>query len=285
MKLGVITDCFKKPLEECIVLAAKNGFDGVQIYATSGEFSPETLTEEKKAEIKKLLKENNLEVSALCGDMGGYGFEIENDNAERVEKTKRIIDLAVEFGAKAVTTHIGVIPSDKTEPRYGVMLNALTAAGLYAKEKGVTLAIETGPEFAKTLLAFLKDTKGGVGVNLDPANFVMVTGQDPVQAVELLKDYIVHTHAKDGVKISDDMTPTEVYHAFAVGGVDALNACEGFKELPLGQGDVQWDEYLKALKEIGYDGFLTIERECGENQREDITSAVRFLNERLRLLD
>ena len=285
MKLGVITDCFKKPLEECIVLAAKNGFDGVQIYATSGEFSPETLTAEKKAEIKKLLKENNLEVSALCGDMGGYGFEIEKDNAERVEKTKRIIDLAVEFGAKAVTTHIGVIPSDKTEPRYNVMLNALTAAGLYAKEKGVTLAIETGPEFAKTLLAFLKDTKGGVGVNLDPANFVMVTGQDPVQAVELLKDYIVHTHAKDGVKISDDMTPTEVYHAFAVGGVDALNACEGFKELPLGQGDVQWDEYLKALKEIGYDGFLTIERECGENQREDITSAVRFLNERLRLLD
>lgn len=277
MKLGVITDCFKKPLEECIVLAAKNGFDGVQIYATSGEFSPETLTEEKKAEIKKLLKENNLEVSALCGDMGGYGFEIEKDNAERVEKTKRIIDLAVEFGAKVVTTHIGVIPSDKTEPRYSVMLNALTAAGLYAKEKGVTLAIETGPEFAKTLLAFLKDTKGGVGVNLDPANFVMVTGQDPVQAVELLKDYIVHTHAKDGVKISDDMTPTEVYHAFAVGGVDALNACKCFKEVPLGEGRVNWKEYLSALKGIGYDGYLTIERETGENPQADIIKALKFL--------
>lgn len=278
MKLGVITDCFKKPLEECIVLAAKNGFDGVQIYATSGEFSPETLTEEKKAEIKKLLKENNLEVSALCGDMGGYGFEIEKDNAERVEKTKRIIDLAVEFGAKAVTTHIGVIPSDKTEPRYGVMLNALTAAGLYAKEKGVTLAIETGPEFAKTLLAFLKDTKGGVGVNLDPANFVMVTGQDPVQAVELIKDYIVHTHAKDGVKISDDMTPTEVYHAFAVGGVDALNACKCFKEVPLGEGQVNWKEYLSALKSVGYDGYLTIERETGDNPQADILKAKGYLN-------
>ena len=281
MKLGVITDCFKKPLEECMVLAAKNGFDGVQIYATSGEFSPETLTEEKKAEIKKLLKENNLEVSALCGDMGGYGFEIEKDNAERVEKTKRIIDLAVEFGAKAVTTHIGVIPSDKTEPRYGVMLNALTAAGLYAKEKGVTLAIETGPEFAKTLLAFLKDTKGGVGVNLDPANFVMVTGQDPVQAVELLKDYIVHTHAKDGVKISDDMTPTEVYHAFAVGGVDALNACKCFKEVPLGEGQVNWKEYLSALKSVGYDGYLAIERETGDNPQADILKAVDFLQNNL----
>ena len=133
MKLGVITDCFKKPLEECIVLAAKNGFDGVQIYATSGEFSPETLTPEKKSKIKQLLKENKLEVSALCGDMGGYGFEIEKDNAERVERTKRIIDLAVEFGSQVVTTHIGVIPSDKNQPRYSVMLNALTEAGLYAK--------------------------------------------------------------------------------------------------------------------------------------------------------
>lgn len=281
MKLGVITDCFKKPLEECIVLAAKNGFDGVQIYATSGEFSPETLTPEKKNKIKQLLKENNLEVSAFCGDMGGYGFEIEKDNAERVEKTKRIIDLAVEFGAKVVTTHIGVIPSDKTQPRYSVMLNALTAAGLYAKEKGVTLAIETGPEFAKTLLAFLKDTKGGVGVNSDPANFVMVTGQDPVEAVNLLKDYIVHTHAKDGIKISDDMTPTDVYHAFAVGGVEALNACKCFKEVPLGEGQVQWKEYLSALKNIGYDGFLTIERETGDDPQADILKAREYLNEQI----
>ena len=209
--------------------------------------------------------------------MGGYGFEIEKDNAERVEKTKRIIDLAAEFGTKVVTTHIGVIPDDKKEPRYGVMLKALTECGLYAKEKGITLAIETGPEKAKTLLAFLKDTKGGVGVNLDPANFTMVTGQDAVEAVYLLKDYIVHTHAKDGIMLDKNQDPTEVYHAFAEGGIDALNACEGFKEVPLGEGEVEWDKYLKALKDIGYDGFLTIERECGDDPMGDIEKAVAFL--------
>ena len=197
MKLGVITDCFKKSHEEGIKLAAELGLNGVQIYATTGEFSP-LLSNEKKQSYKDLLKENNLVVSALCGDMGGYGFEIEKDNAERIEKTKAIIDLAVEFGTKVVTTHIGVIPSDKNHPRYKVMLSALTECGIYAKEKGVTLAIETGPEKADTLLAFVKDTKGGVGVNLDPANFTMVTGQDAVQAVYILKDYIVHTHVKDG---------------------------------------------------------------------------------------
>ena len=280
MKIGVITDCFKKGHKKGIKLASRLGLDGVQIYATTGEFSPE-LSEKVKEKYKKLLKKKGLTVSALCGDMGGYGFEIEADNAKRVEKTKAIIDLAVEFDTKVVTTHIGVIPEDKENPRYGVMLKALTECGIYAKEKGVTLAIETGPEKAKTLLAFLEDTQGGVGVNLDPANFTMVTGQDAVEAVYLLKEYIVHTHAKDGVMLDKNQDPTEVYHAFAVGGVDALNACEGFKEKPLGEGEVDWDNYLKALKEIGYDGFLTIERECGDNPTADIEKAVGFLKNNL----
>ena len=182
MKIGVITDCFKKTHKDGIETASRLGLDGVQVYVTTGEFSS-VLSQKEKDEYKKLLKEKNLVVSALCGDMGGYGFERKEDNAERVQKTKEIVDLAVEFGTKVVTTHIGVIPEDKQNPRYAVMLKALTECGLYAKEKGVTLAIETGPEMAKTLFSFLKETKGGVGVNLDPANFVMVTGQDPVEAV------------------------------------------------------------------------------------------------------
>lgn len=277
MKIGVITDSFKKGVKEGIQAAAKLGVQGVQIYATTGEFSPEALSAQDINSYKQLLADNGMVVSALCGDVGGFGFERQEDNAVRVEKTKRIIDLAVEFGTSVVTTHIGVIPENKNEPRYAVMLNALTECGVYAKQKGVTLAIETGPERATTLLAFLQDTKGGVGVNLDPANFVMVTGQDPVQAVYLLRDYIVHTHAKDGVKLGNEQTPTEVYHAFAVGGVDALNACKSFKELPLGKGKVAWTEYIAALRDIGYDGFLTIERECGDNPAADITLAADFL--------
>ena len=280
MKLGVITDCFKTTHEDGICQAAALGLDGVQIYATTGGFSPQ-LSAERKSAYKKLLKEKGLAVSALCGDMGGYGFELAADNVERVQKTKEIIDLAVEFDTKIVTTHIGVIPQEKTEPRYQVMLEALTECGKYAKSKGVTLAIETGPEKAAVLLAFLQDTEGGVGVNLDPANFTMVTGQDAVEAVYLLKDYIVHTHAKDGIMLNKNQDPAAVYHAFAVGGVEALNACEGFKEVPLGEGEVDWPAYIRALKEVGYDGFLTIERECGDNPTEDIVKAVSFLKTQL----
>lgn len=281
MKIGVITDCFKESVADSIASAAELGVNGVQIYATKGEFSAETLTDELKLKYKNLLKENNLTVSALCGDMGGYGFEKAEDNTERIKKTKKIVDLAVEFGASVVTTHIGVIPAEKDNPRYSVMLSALTECGLYAKSRGVTLAIETGPEKAAVLLAFLQDTKGGVGVNLDPANFTMVTGQDAVEAVYMLKDYIVHTHAKDGIMLDPDQDPADVYHAFAVGGVNALNACKGFKEVPLGEGQINWNEYLKALNNIGFDGFLTIEREAGENPKADIKAAVEFLKKEL----
>ena len=272
MKIGVITDCLKLPLAEGIPLAAKLGFSGVQIYATGGEFSPDSLTAEQKAAYKAQLAECGLEISALCGDMGGHGFEIAADNPERVEKTKRIIDLAVEFGAKAVTTHMGVIPADKADPKYAVMLAALTECGLYAASKGVTMAIETGPETAPTLLQFLQDTKGGVGVNLDPANFVMVTGQDPVEAVELLGEYIVHTHVKDG-KMLKKTDPAIIYNCFAEGGIEALNVADYFLETPLGEGQVDFPAYIDALRRAGFDGYLTVERETGADPVADIQLA------------
>lgn len=272
MKIGVITDCFKLPLSESIALAKELGFSGIQVYATTGEFSPETLTKEKKEEFKSLLEKHSLEISALCGDMGGYGFQIAQDNPERIEKTKHIIDLAVEFGTKVITTHIGVIPADKTHPRYKVMIDALTECGRYAKERGITLAIETGPETAATLLQFLKDTDGGVGVNLDPANFVMVTGQDPVEAVEMLGEYIVHTHVKDGVMLKRT-DPEIIYDHFATGGIEALNVADYFLETPLGEGDVDFPKYIEVLKKVGFDGYLTVERETGDNPAADIRLA------------
>ena len=272
MKLGVITDCFKKPLKEALTLASRLQFDGVQIYATTGEFSPQTLTPARKAEIKAQLADCGLEISALCGDMGGYGYQIEADNPERIEKTKAIIDLAVEFNTRVITTHIGVIPSDRNHPRYHTMLKALNACGSYAQEKGVTLAIETGPETAATLKMFLDDTLCGVGVNLDPANFVMVTGQDPVEAVKLLGSYIVHTHVKDGIMLKKT-DPKIIYDHFAEGGIEALNVADYFLETPLGEGKVDFLNYLAALRDVGYDGYLTIERETGSNPASDIVKA------------
>ena len=144
------------------------------------------------------------------------------------------------------------------------MLNACEQISRYANDMGATFAIETGPEKAIILKEFLDEIQtGGIGVNMDPANLVMVAGDDPVQAVYTLKEYIVHTHAKDGIKLSKNGSPKSENQ-------------NNYLETPLGQGKVDFDGYLKALNDIGYHGFLTIEREVGDNPIQDIAMAVSF---------
>ena len=125
-----------------------------------------------------------------------------------------------------------------------------------------------------------KNDSKGIGVNLDPANLIMVQNDDPVKAVYALRDFIVHTHAKDGVQYKP-CDPVKVYNAFAEGGVEGLNIGELFNELPLGEGRVDWDRYLAALSEVGYRGYLTVEREVGANPEADIRTAVNFLKARI----
>jgi sugar phosphate isomerase/epimerase len=90
---------------------------------------------------------------------------------------------------------------------------------------------------------------------------------------------IVHTHAKDGLAL-DYIAPDAFYHMFAQYGLDWAREATYCKEVPLGEGSVRWEAYLKALKDIGYDGYLTIEREI-TNGSEDIRAAVRFLSDML----
>ena len=85
----------------------------------------------------------------------------------------------------------------------------------------------------------------------DPANMVM-GGFDQLGGVSVLGDYIYHTPAKDGTR-----NPR--------------------KEVPLGQGDVNFPKWIAELDKIGYDGFLTIEREVGADPVGDIVKAVRYL--------
>ena len=105
---------------------------------------------------------------------------------------------------------------------------------------------------------------------------------DAAEAVRILGPYIVHTHAKDGIHLRD-CDPARVYNAFAEGGFGRLVAETGelFREVELGKGQVQWHPYLVALKECGFDGFLTIEREVGSNPDGDISNAIHFLRREL----
>ena len=273
--IGVILESFRLDRSASIKKAAEIGANGIQMYATQGENSPENLNAAARKELLKEVKDAGLCFSALCGDLG-KGFGIAEINPELIEKSKRIVDLALDLDTKIITTHIGVVPSDKNHDRYKIMQEACYELAQYADSVGARFAVETGPETSLVLKEFL-DSLGstGVSVNLDPANLAMVTGDDPVQAVYNLQKYIVHTHAKDGNKLADG-NPEYIYHV--VHPVpESYNGIRFYEEVPLGTGSVDFPKYLAALEDIGYKGFLTIEREAGATPEKDIKIAYDFL--------
>ena len=289
MKIATLADWFGVGVIDGIKESLRCGAEGVQLYAWK-ELNPFEIATDKIKEIKMVAKDNGQIVTALCGELsevnpGGHGLEEADKNPPLIDYLKRVFDLAAEFDCNVVTTHIGIIPDDKSSSAYTALQSACDELSRYAQKLDAWLAIETGPEPVARLCEFADSISGGrIAVNYDPANLVMVTNDDEVKGVYTAGKRIVHTHAKDGI-MKKYAGPEYIYGIFAEGGIEALASIgDYFSETPLGQGGVHWPEYLKALRDIGYTGYLTIEREVGKDATADIQMAVGFLKEQLKVL-
>ena len=253
LKVGAFLGSFRMDVRSSLKKAQEIGLDGVQLSNVKDELIIEELTETGIKEVSHLVQSHSLVISAVNGSfIGGYAVDKREDVEERVEKSKKIMDITVKLGCSIVQTHIGLIPEDETSEIWQTMTYALDKVGSYGEKVGCSLATETGPESPELMRRFLDSIKREtIKVNYDPANLVM-KGFDHLGGVKELSSYIIHTHAKDG-KRNDG-------------------------EVPLGEGDVNFAEYIKALREIGYDGFFVIEREVGEDPAGDIAKAKKFLD-------
>lgn len=279
--IGVMNNSFRLPLRDGLKKAAELGAQGVQIYATKGEMAPENLSADARRDLLHFLQDLGLCVSALCADLGGHGFTRAADNPAKIERSKHIIDLALDLDCRVATTHIGVVPENFSSQRYTVMADACRQLGEYAQASGASFAIETGPEPSKRLRRFLDSLScKGMAINFDPANLCMVIGENAPEGIHNLAPYIVHIHAKDGTMLKKT-DPEIIYNFFAEGGIEDMRIEDYFIEQPLGEGQVDWDGFFTALKEIGYQGFLTIEREVGADPVGDIAKAIAFLKARI----
>ncbi len=274
--IGAIVGSFRKAsLFEGVDAAAAIGAQGIQMMSKEGQQSPYELVGSARCELLNYVKDKGMVFTALCGSMP-YGFGNPEQNPTNLEMSKRILDLARELETDVYTTHIGVVPSDKNHDRYKIMQEACAELAEYAASIGSYFAIETGPEMSETLKGFLDGIGSkGIAVNFDPANLVMVVGDDPVKAVHNLKDYIVHTHAKDGNRLV--VADSEIVYKVRQPMPPEYVGVKFYEEVPLGTGSVDFVPYLKALEEIGYKGFLTIEREVGQDPAADIKTAMDYL--------
>ncbi len=273
-KIGTLADWFGVGLIAGIRMSQKVGAEGVQLYA-KGELDPATITPEDVKAVRRTARDCGQTITALCGELGGHGLCRAEENPDKLEYLKKTLLLAKELDCSIVTTHLGVIPAQKGD-EYKVLLDACNEIGRFAAQIGACIAVETGPEPVERLRDFCLACEAGIRINYDPANLAMVLRADPVAGVYEAGKLIVHTHAKDGVSLRP--TTGEYYYGlFAKVGIDGVRNLGYTRQTPLGQGAVRWEAYLQALVDIGYDGFLTIERESREEAGKDIADAVAFL--------
>ena len=253
LNVGVFIDSFRRPIREGLQLAAQLGCSSFQVYVTGGEMLAAHMPAPARADFVSCYRDLGLKLSATCGDFGlnfGNAEAMKAKEPQLVEAIRQTADLKTSI----MTTHIGSLGKDATGQVRQTMIGNLKHLCALAADHGVTLATETGLESGPVLRGILEeaDTRG-LGVNFDPANLVM-NAFDPLQAVRVLFPFIVHTHAKDGVRRDG----------------------RG-REAPLGEGDVNFPAYVALMRELGYDGAYTIEREVGTDPVSDIRKAVEYL--------
>ena len=180
----------------------------------------------------------------------------------RLEEAKRISDVAAALEVPVTALHVGFIPDAYDTREYGEIVETVGALADHCAANDQWLHLETGQETVETLLHFLEDLgRPNVAVNFDPANMILYGTGDPIEAVRQIGDLIRSVHCKDATWSSKPRV-------------------EWGEEVPLGEGDVGMENFLRALKDVGYVGPLTIEREIvGEQQLRDIEKGVQLLRE------
>jgi sugar phosphate isomerase/epimerase len=184
--------------------------------------------------------------------------------AARTKELKEIADFANLLGCKVVGLHIGFVPHDRSLPLYQEVIAVARDVCDHCAAQGQSLHLETGQETADDLLAFIQDVaRPNLFINFDPANMILYGTGEPIAALKKVGRYVRSIHCKDG-KWSPE--PGKTWG----------------QEVPLGDGDVGMEKYLRTLREIGYDGPLTIEREIPqepERQKAEIGRAIKLLTE------
>ncbi len=192
------------------------------------------------------------------------GLVPEETRASRVQEMKEISDFAKILGCNVVGLHVGFVPADRNSASYKSLIEVTRNLLDHVAANGQNLHLETGQESADHLLEFIHDVqRSNLFINFDPANMILYGTGNPIEALKKVGHLVRSIHCKDAKWASPE-----------------LRGKEWGCEVALGDGDVGMETYLKTLKEVGYRGPLTIEREIAhdrDRQKRDIGTAVELL--------
>jgi len=255
-----------------IEVAHELGVPTIQLHAPAKE----TRTAENAEKFLSYLNELGITLTAVFGGFEGESYAdiptvVETVGivppalrAARVQEMKEIADFAHMLECDVVALHLGFIPHDKSDPLYGEVVEVTRDILDHCKNNNQNLHLETGQETATGLLEFISDVgRDNLFINFDPANMILYGTGEPIEALRQVGELVRSVHCKDATWADNP-------------GV------EWGAEVPLNDGAVGMEDYLRTLDTIGYTGPLTIEREIPqdpERQKTEIGNAVNLLTQ------
>jgi sugar phosphate isomerase/epimerase len=253
-------------------VAHELGVPTIQLHAPAKT----TRTRENADRFLARLDELGIKLTAVFGGFEGesyadiptvartVGLVPPNTRSSRTEEMKEIADFAKLLGCDVAALHLGFVPHDRDDSLYQQVIDVTRDLCDHCRSSGQSLHLETGQEDADTLLRFMGDVqRDNLFVNFDPANMILYGTGEPIEALRKIGQYVRSVHCKDAKWAANP-------------------GKEWGREVPLGEGDVGFENYLRTLDEIGYAGPLTIEREIPQEpdrQKAEIGGAVRLLSE------
>lgn len=228
-------------------------------------------------ELRRKLLDLQVEVSAVFGGFAGESYaDIETTRQtvglvpvatrqQRLGEMKQIAEFAAGLDCRVAALHLGFIPSQEDgSSDYGEIVRLTRELCDDCRQRRQSLHLETGQETAEDLVRFMDDVAAdNLYVNFDPANMILYGTGDPIPAVRMLGNRIRSVHCKDARWSASPGTTWG-------------------QEVPVGDGEVNFPKFLRTLRDVGYRGPLTIEREIPhlpDQQRLEIGRAVQRLTQ------
>ena len=241
------------PIEEAISKSAEIGYEGIEIRTMS--HLPEDTSINRVRELSRMIEEAGLKVANVYINLGGYSRLTDSECSERFDTVLRYLDMAAELGSPLIKDNPGgPSPGKASEEQLKKSCLWIGKAADAAASRGVGIALEihygnlleNGESSVKYL--DLVDREN-VGIIYDPGNMNIVPTPYGPEVIRSLGERIVHFHVKDSAKTGKEDDPNRRVsgHGFV------------FWNRMLGEGEVDHEPLFRALKEIGYDGFLSTE--------------------------
>lgn len=243
---------------------ADMGFSSCELYTE--DFRPEAT-----AALREAMERRHIRVTALFTMGPGplkwtlaegplhNGLVPREHRTQRIERLKQAASMARDCGIPAIETEAGFMPEIPSDPLYRETIDALREVVRHCRDLGTTFLYHAGTETPVTMLRVLEDVGlDNQGVGLDTANLILFGKGHPIDALDVYGRHVRAVNAKDGLWPIDTR------------GLG--------REVPIGEGRVDFPRLIRKLLDLKYSGPIIIERETtGPQQIEDIKRSKTWL--------